>query len=92
MSNHCKIEFYFKRKDMEALLKANPNADGIIVQQEIKPRKKAGGKGFENVASIKAYVHGASAPRSVETETVLAKQIEGCPYPPGCTRDDVDVI
>lgn len=81
MSNHCKIEFYFKRKDIEKLLAENPDAKGIIIRQEIKPRKTADNKSYINVTTISAYT-------SLKTESLEKTggddEVYGCPIPPGC--------
>lgn len=91
MSNHCKIEFYFKAEQMLELLRRNPDAKGIIVRQEIKPRKSAEGKGFTNVTTITAYAKGkAGVTRSVEMDVETdgdSTPIDGCPYPPGCNQE-----
>lgn len=90
MSHHCKIEFYFKRKDVEELLKTNPDANGLIIRQEIKPRRKADGKTFENVTSITAYARGKNASKKIEAELDPGDCIDGCPFPPGCSGDSDD--
>ncbi len=85
MSNHCKIEFYFKKKDIEKLLAKNPEAKGIIIRQEIKPRKTADKKSYVNVTTITAYT-------AIKTETLRTDAVDdevyGCPIPPGCIDDD----
>lgn len=77
----CQMEFYFKRKDLEKLLKANPNSDGIIIKQSIKPTVLKD-KTIANISKIEAY---AAVPKTAlkltgEEEFI----IEGCPFPPGC--------
>ncbi len=91
MSNYCKIEFYFKAEQMLELLNKNPKAKGIIIKQEIKPRKNADGKGFTNVTTITAYAKGGGGSRSVEMDAATGEDsapIDGCPYPPGCDTDN----
>jgi len=91
MGNYCKIEFYFKKEAMLDLINQNPDAKGIIIKQEIKPRKNAGEKGFTNVTRISAYTignDGTGQPNGPATKDALAfSRIEGCPYPPGCDGD-----
>lgn len=87
MSNHCKIEFYFKAEQMLELIKKNPDAKGIIIKQEIKPVKDAAGKGFVNLTKISAYAKNGNSRQTdglaKDTQDVT-DPIEGCPYPPGC--------
>ncbi len=82
MSDHFKIEFCFRRKDIEGLLSAHPHAKRIIIRQEIKPRKNPDGKGYINVTTITAHAQGAMT-RSLEQHV-----IKGCPSPPGCDEED----
>lgn len=89
MSKHCKMEFYFKKDDLLKLIKENPDAKGVIIRQEIKPRKNADGKGFINVTAITAYAIGKAASRSTEPDEET-KPIDGCPYPPGCSSEEPD--
>ena len=78
----CQMEFYFKRKDLEKLIKANPNSDGIIIKQSIKPTVLKD-KTIANISKIEAY-----ATPSEKTALKLSEGaefvIEGCPFPPGC--------
>lgn len=79
-TRECKIEFYFKRDQLEKLLADNPSAKGIIVKQEILPRKQANGKPY-NLVSITARPDKKSRGRGTGEEV-----IDGCPFPPGCTE------
>ncbi len=85
MSKYCKMEFSFRRKDMEDLLQANPDANSVIVRQEIKFRKKADDKGHESITYITAYAKNISAVDSTVGDD--CPPIDGCPYPPGCNQD-----
>lgn len=85
-NNQCKIEFYFTREKIEALLKENPKAKGIIISQEIKVRHTSD-KEKVNVIEIKATADNGK----VKTRS-LPKSINGCPYPPGCGVDKDDQI
>ncbi len=38
MANECKMEFYFKRADIEKLLAKNPKAKGIIISRRLFER------------------------------------------------------
>lgn len=86
MNNHCRMEFYFTRKDMQKLLDENPGAEGVIICQEIKPRKVADGDNFINVTTITAY---CKSPSSNQMNFFAASKkmdgIQGCPNPPGCS-------
>ncbi len=82
MSDHSRIEFCFRRKDIEKLLSAYPDAKSIIIRQEIKPRKNPNGKGYVNVTTITAHAKNALT-RSFEQHAIV-----GCPSPPGCEEED----
>ena len=91
MSNHCKIEFYFKFEDMKKLLDENEGAKGIIIKQEIKPRKNADSNGFTYTTTITAHAKGPAAKGvAVEDETnaTSGEPIEWYPYPPGCSSEN----
>lgn len=88
MSSHCKMEFYFKTADILKLLKENKKARGIIVSQEIIPKRGPKGKPA-NVVLITARL--AEEPVTANTKlTQMVKaggdEVYGCPYPPGCTE------
>ena len=92
MSNHCKIEFYFKKDQLLDLINENPDAKGIIIRQEIKPRKNADGKGFTNVVVISAHAkHSKSRSAMFKTELAKERVVLGCPNPPGCDADDPEL-
>lgn len=86
MSSHCKMEFYFKTADISKLLKENKKAKGIIICQEIIPKRGPKGKPT-NVVLITARL--AEEPVTANAKS-MAKvgedHIYGCPYPPGCTE------
>lgn len=87
--SHCKMEFYFKSADMLKLLKENKKAKGIIISQEIIPKRGPKGKPA-NVVLITARL--AEEPVSANTKSMTKivtageQDIYGCPYPPGCTE------
>lgn len=81
-AKECKIEFYFKRDELEKLLAGNPSAKGIIIKQEIMPRKQANGKQY-NLVSITARPDKKSRSRKKGSGEDM---IDGCPFPPGCTE------
>ncbi len=90
MSRECKIEYYFKRGDLEKLLNANPGAKGIIVSQQIVKAKPKGAEHFVNLVKIRARVDNDptnTAARTATTADAGEEEIDGCPYPPGCTED-----
>lgn len=85
VNNQCKLEFYFTREKIETLLKENPNAEGIIISQEIKVRFTADNEKL-NVIEICARADNGSA----KTRGIKGN-VNGCPYPPGCgTTTEVD--
>lgn len=94
MANECKIEFYFKREEIEKLLKENPDAKGIIISQEIVREKPKGSLKEVNMVKIKARAVPAaekkaalsakSATLTEGAEAEPAEDVDGCPYPPGC--------
>jgi hypothetical protein len=85
MQEQCKIEFYFRRKEVEELLAKSPDAKGIIVRQEIKPKKFATGNEIHNIMIISAFAdNGGSNLKSGKTKTNAPISIFGCPSPPGC--------
>jgi hypothetical protein len=100
MANECKMEFYFKRADIDKLLKANPKAKGIIISHEIVQEKPRGSLKVLNLVRIKARVDPAPVKKATATKTAkkTASKLlgdpdpndpgspEGCPYPPGCTE------
>lgn len=79
MSNQCKIEFYFKREELEKLLRSHPTAKGVIISQEIKRLKPKGADHYSNVALITARIDNNDPARPD------GDSVDGCPYPPGCT-------
>lgn len=81
-TRECKIEFYFKREQLEKLLADNPSAKGIIVKQEIIPRKQPNGKVY-NLVTITARPDKKTKSRGVKAGEEI---IDGCPFPPGCTE------
>jgi hypothetical protein len=89
MASKCKMEFYFKREALLKLIKKNPTAKGIIISQEIVPRKGADG----NVSSI-VYIRArttnqkdaALTTKARKTAVAGEEEVDGCPYPPGCTE------
>ncbi|MFT3903238.1 MAG: hypothetical protein QM727_08690 [Niabella sp.] len=88
MAKDCKIEFYFRKKDLEQLIKENPDADGIIIRQALKPRKGANKENI-TVAEITAYPHWVAGDKAatLSKKSVLGDDngsVSGCPYPPGC--------
>lgn len=91
MSNNCKIEFYFKRKDLEKLLADNKNAHGIIICQSIKPRISADKKSKFNAVEISAYaVHREERSMLMVAESKGVESVDGCPYPPGCMNETTE--
>lgn len=94
MSKHCKIEFYFKREDMQKLLDENKDAKGIVIKQEIKTRRNGMDKSFTNVTTITAYARQKSADKSPETSALIdaARPVYGCPFPPGCDAESEDLL
>lgn len=85
VNNQCKLEFYFTREKIEALLKENPNAKGIIISQEIKVRFTADNEKL-NVIEICAR-----ADNGKEKSRGLESPAHGCPYPPGCDNKAEEV-
>ncbi len=89
MAGKCKMEFYFKREDLLKLIKKNPTAKGVIISQEIVPRKGADGKFSSTV-----YIRARTTNQKETTISAKAKsaavagpdEVDGCPYPPGCTE------
>ncbi len=98
MSNDCKIEFYFRREELQRLLEKNPDAKGIIVSQAIVREKPKGAENYVNVVRIKARADVPGAPAAMKVMAAAADgggdtgdspgddTILGCPYPPGCTN------
>jgi hypothetical protein len=87
MANECKIEFYFRREELERLIAANPKAKGIIISQEIVREKPRGTLQAVNIAYIKASVFPAkkaTAKKAMAAAPGDDGSIDGCPYPPGC--------
>jgi hypothetical protein len=85
VNNQCKLEFYFTREKIEALLKENPRAKGIIVSQEIKVRFTADNEKLNVIEICARADNGAGKSRSLQAP------VNGCPYPPGCgTTTEVD--
>ncbi len=86
----CKIEFYFRRGQLEKLLADNPTAKGIIISQEVIQRTQPNGKSY-NMLSITARVD-KKAKKKVAKKGGKAGGgtdegvVDGCPYPPGCTE------
>jgi len=94
MPNECMIQFYFRAEDLKKLLKANPEAKGIIVSQEISREKPKGTLNYINVAHIRAtvdmgqaakIVKGAKSMKAADEPEPPQESIDGCPFPPGCT-------
>jgi hypothetical protein len=95
MSTDCKIEFYFRREELQKLLEKNPDAKGIIISQAIVREKPKGAENYVNVVRIKARVDPGSAPTAMKLMATDGSgdsgddsgddNISGCPYPPGCT-------
>lgn len=84
-NNQCKLEFYFTREKIEALLKENPNAKGIIISQEIKVRFTADNEKLNVIEICARADNGKAKTRALESPT------HGCPYPPGCgTTTEID--
>jgi hypothetical protein len=94
MANECKMEFYFKKEEIEKLLAANPKAKGIIISHEIVREKPRGSLNYLNIVRIKARVDPAA--KKVKAKTTKAAMAAfdgpddpidpvGCPFPPGCT-------
>ena len=82
------MEFYFKKEELLQLLTNNPHAKGVIVSQEILPRKEANGD-ISNRVYIRARISGYSTESSSTAKVVAiegSEEIDGCPYPPGCTE------
>lgn len=74
----CKIQFYFKRADMEKLLKDNPSAKGVIISEEIVPNTSSGSHHGNSVyITARADVGTGTTPKGGD-------EVPGCPYPPGC--------
>jgi hypothetical protein len=87
MANECRIEFYFRKEELEKLIAANPKAKGIIISQEIVREKPRGTLQAVNIAHIKATVYPAkkaAAKKAMTAGPVDDGSIDGCPYPPGC--------
>lgn len=86
MANQCRIEFYFKRADLEKLLKQNPDAKGIIISQEINKEKPKGSEHYVNVAHIRARADHGTGVQKLATAADGGGDVyvDGCPYPPGC--------
>ena len=88
MSHECKIEYYFKRGDLEKLLNANPNAKGIIVSQQIIKAKPKGAEHFVNLVKIRARVDLDPTNTAAKAAAIPGEaEIDGCPFPPGCTDE-----
>lgn len=91
----CKIEFYFKREQLEKMLLANPLAKGVIIRQEITQHKQPNGKIY-NLVSITARVDKAAkktrskaaktGKKPLKTTDNIEEIVEGCPFPPGCIQ------
>lgn len=77
MANECKMEFYFKRADIEKLLAENPKAKGIIISHEIVQEKPRGSLQMLNLVRINARVDPApkkkAAPAKKATKSTLMK-------------------
>jgi|GEM_PF-589922 hypothetical protein len=95
MNPRCEFEYYFRRSDLEKLLKSNPGAKAIIIKNEIKT-SKAGRKSHVNTIEVSAYaLYDETAPAVKKRSTTMktaaladttaaADVIYGCPNPPGC--------
>jgi len=86
MTQPCRIEFYFKTEDLLKMINANPNANGIIVSQEIRKEKPKGMDHYVNITHITArpdHKLGAKAATAGPGDGG-DESIDGCPYPPGC--------
>jgi hypothetical protein len=79
MANECKMEFYFKRADIEKLLMANPKAKGIIISHEIVQEKPRGSLKVLNLVRIKARVDPAPKKKAAPAKTAkkTARQTTG---------------
>lgn len=98
MANECKMEFYFRRADIEKLLAKNPAAKGIIVSHEVVQEKPRGSMQTLNLVKISARVDPAPKKKAAaKTVKKTASKLlgdpgdpgepaQGCPYPPGCTQ------
>ena len=81
----CHMEFYFKRKDIEKLLKKNPDSEGIIVKHSVIPAVMDD-KTVVNISKIEAYASSKGSSSTLkagkgEEEEII---VDGCPFPPGC--------
>ncbi len=95
MKPTCEFEYYFRRSDLEKLLKSNPGAKAIIIRNEIKT-SKAGRKSHVNTLEVSAYaLYDEKAPpakkagtttkaSALAASTATTDVIYGCPNPPGC--------
>lgn len=81
MSHQCRIEFYFKKEDLQRLLTESGDAKGIIISQEIRKEKPKGAEHYVNVTHITARPDKSN---SVSKAAGGEDVVEGCPYPPGC--------
>ena len=79
-NNQCKLEFYFTREKIETLLKENPNAEGIIISQEIKVRFTSDNEKLNVIEICARADNGNTKSRALEGT------VNGCPYPPGCDK------
>jgi hypothetical protein len=87
MANECKMEFYFKRADIEKLLAEHPKAKGIIISHEIVQEKPRGSLKVMNLVRIQARVDPAPKTKAVATRTVKKSSAKllgdpGDPPPP----------
>jgi hypothetical protein len=84
MANECKMEFYFKRADIEKLLMANPKAKGIIISHEIVQEKPRGSLKVLNLVRIKARVDPAPKKKAAPAKTAkkTASKLLGDPGDP----------
>ena len=76
MASECRIEFYFKRADMEQLLKDNPTANAVIVSQQLVKTPQGA------MANIRARALNDTGTATASPDD--DQDIPGCPYPPGC--------
>ncbi|TXH20681.1 MAG: hypothetical protein E6Q95_05265 [Chitinophagaceae bacterium] len=81
----CHMEFYFKRKDIEKLLKKHPKSEGIIVKHSVIPAVMDD-KTVVNISKIEAYASDRGSSTALKAANGEEEEIivDGCPYPPGC--------
>lgn len=92
MANECKMEFCFRRADIEKLLAANPKAKNIIVSHEIVQEKPRGSMTPVNMVRITARVDPAPKKKApVKKAAVKSSKLMKGGEDPG-TPDDPGTI